>query len=136
MRTAQVVAQLGGPDSLQYGGDRQHIAQRLAHLLATHGDPAVVEPVSSKPVAGSAALGDLVLVMRKNQIHSTAMDIEFRPQICAGHRRAFQMPAGASAPPRRGPGWLAGFRAFPQREIALVALAGRDSLALMDVVAL
>ena len=44
------------------------------------------------------------------------------------------MPAGASAPPRRGPRRLVGFRAFPQREIALVALAGRDSLALMDVV--
>ena len=71
--------------------------------------------------------------MGENQIHSAAMDIEFAPRS-SGHRRAFQMPAGASAPPRRGPRRLVGFGALPQREVALIALAGSHSLALMDVV--
>src|SRR6202034_4886152 len=98
---------------------------RLAHLLAAHGDPAVVQPVPGELVAGRATLRDLVLVMREDQNHSATMNIELRPQIRARHRRALQMPAGPSESPWRGPGRLTGLGALPQREISLITLTGR-----------
>ena len=62
------------------------------------------------------------------------MDIELRTEVLVRHRHAFGVPARPSASPRRGPGRLTGLGALPQREVALIALAGRHSLALMDVV--
>ena len=128
VRTAEVVAQLGRPNPLQHSGNRQHVAQRLAHLLAAHGDPAVVQPVPGERVAGRLGLGDLVLVVREDQIHSAGVDVELRPEVRLAHRDAFGVPARAAAAPRRRPGRLAGLGALPQREVALVALAGRDAL--------
>ena len=134
MSAAQVVAQFGRPHPLQHRRDGHHVAQRLAHLLAAHRYPTVVHPVAGESIPGGAALRDFVLVVREDQIHSAAMDVEFRPQIGAGHCRAFDMPARTSAPPRRGPRRFAGLFALPQGEVALVTLAGRHTLALMDVV--
>ena len=72
VRAAEVVAQLGGPNPLQHSGNGQHVAERLAHLLATHGDPAVVQPEPGERVADGFGLGDLVLVVREDQVHSAA----------------------------------------------------------------
>src|SRR6185312_3148974 len=70
----------------------------------------------------------------EDQVHSAAMDVEFGTQIGASHRRAFQMPAGASAAPRCGPGGFAGLGRLPQGEVALIAFAGGRAFALMNVV--
>ena len=98
MRAAQVVAQLGGPNPLQHSGNREHVAQRLAHLLAAHGDPAVVQPEPGERVAGGLGLGDLVLVVREDQIHSAGVDVELGAEVRLAHRDAFGVPA------RAGPG--------------------------------
>ena len=55
MGTAQVVAQLGGPNPLQHCGNGEHIAQRFTHLLTAHGDPAVVQPEPGEAVAAARA---------------------------------------------------------------------------------
>ena len=134
MRAAQVIAQLGGPNPLQHSGNREHVAQRLAHLLAAHGDPAVVQPEPGERVARGLGLGDLVLVVREDQIHAAGVDVELGAEVRLAHRDALGVPAGAARAPRRRPRRLAGLRALPQREVALVALAGGDALALVDVV--
>jgi len=54
------------------------------------------------------------------------VDVEGVPEVLAGHRRAFQVPAGPAAAPRRRPGGglgIARLVALPQGEVARVALA-------------
>src|SRR5690606_9329182 len=101
----------------------QRVAQRLAHLLGADLDEAVVHPVAGETVARGLGLRDLVLVVREDQVDAAAVDVERRPQILGGHRRALQVPAGAAGAPRGRPGGLAGLLALPQREVARVALA-------------
>ena len=134
VRAAQVVAQFRGPDPAEHRGDRQHVAKRLAHLLAAHGDPAVVQPVPGEAVAHGLGLGDLVLVVREDQVHAARVDVELRAQVGLAHRDAFGVPAGAPRPPRRRPRRLAGLGALPQREVTRIALTRRDALALVHVV--
>ena len=134
VRAAKVVAQLRRTHPLQHGGDRQHIAERLAHLLPAHGDPAVVQPEIRKAVTGGTGLGYLILVMWKHQICSTAVNIELRAEVLVRHGHAFGMPTGAAAAPRCRPRRLTGFSALPEGEVALVPLAGAHSLALVNIV--
>ena len=134
VRTAQVVAQLGGPNPLQHSRNGQYVAQRLAHLLATHGHPAVVQPEPGEAVAGGTRLRDLVLVMREDQVHAAAMDVELGTEILVRHRDTLRMPARPAPAPGRGPGRLTRLGALPQGEVALVALTARHALALVHVV--
>jgi hypothetical protein len=103
VRAAKVVAELGGPDPLQHRGNRQHVAQRLAHLLAAHGDPAVVHPVLGETVACRPRLGDLILVVREDEVHAARVDVERRAEIRLAHRDALGVPAGATGTPRGRP---------------------------------
>ena len=72
------------------------------------------------------ALRDLVLVMRKDEVHAAAVEIDRLAEDRHRHRGAFEVPAGTAASPRRIPGGAAllvlGLRRFPEREILCVLL--------------
>jgi hypothetical protein len=91
-----------------------------------------VQPSSDERLArGCLALGDLVLVMREDQVDTTGMDVEGRPEVAHAHRRAFEVPARPARPDRRVPGRLRGLRSLPEGEvtdIVLGVLIGLDPL--------
>src|SRR3546814_17863560 len=45
---------------------------------------------------GAFAWGDLVLVVRELQVDAAGMDVDGLAQVRGGHRRAFDVPAGAA----------------------------------------
>ena len=97
---------------------------RLGHLRAAHLEVRAMEPRPDERLAGRRlALGDLVLVMREDQVDATGVDIERRPEVGHAHRRAFDVPAGAAGPDRRLPRRLAGLGPLPQGEVPDVVLA-------------
>src|SRR3546814_19428275 len=79
------------------------IADRLRHLLAVDVEKAVVQPVARENLAAMRAgrLRDLVLVVRKDQVVTAAVNIDGLAKQRFGHRRALDMPAGATATPGR-----------------------------------
>src|SRR4051794_19071711 len=57
-------------------------------------------------------------MMRKDEVEPPAVDLEDRAERIARHLRAFDVPAGPAAPPRRVPrGVLTGLRRLPEREV-------------------
>src|SRR5205823_7197336 len=102
--------------------------------LAGQRHPRVVQPEPGERVTGRVRLGALVLVVREDQVHATAVDVELAAEVGGRHRRALQVPARTPGAPRRRPGRLARLRALPQREVARVALAACQRLALLDLV--
>ena len=80
----------------------QHdVAQGLGHLGVVDIDEAVVHPVATElfAIVRAGALGDLVFVMREDQIVAAAVNVDAAAQMLGRHRRALDMPAGASATP-------------------------------------
>src|ERR1700736_4416097 len=71
-------------------------------------------------------LCDLVLVVRKDEVDSTAVDVERVAEVVLAHRRALDVPAGPAATERRVPRGaqllVAGLRFLPEREVADVFL--------------
>ena len=63
------------------------------------------------------ALSDLVLVMRKNVVDRAGVDVELLSEVLHRHRRALDMPAGPSAPPRRVPRRFSRLGALPESEV-------------------
>src|SRR5260221_6472739 len=116
---------------LVYGNE---IAERLRHLLACRrGEEAVMQPVAGERRAAmrTDALGDLVLMVRKDEVEPAAMDVEGLAEMRLGHRRAFDVPAGPAAPtplalPGAVPPRQRRRRRLPQDEVASVALIGCD----------
>src|SRR5436190_23194273 len=83
-----------------------------------------VEPRSNERLPGrSFALGDLVLVMREDQIDAAGVDVERLAEVLHRHRRALDVPARAARADRGLPRGLARFRALPEREVPDVVLA-------------
>ena len=83
-----------------------------------------MEPGPDEGLAGRRlALGDLVLVVREDQVDAAGVDVERRSEVGHAHRRAFDVPARPARPDRGLPGRLAGLGALPQREVADVVLA-------------
>ena len=114
---------------------RDHVAERLRHLLAAEAEDPVVHPELRELTPRAARLGDLVLVVREDEIEPTAVDLEHRPEVLLGHRRALDVPTGATAPPRRvPPRVLALLVPLPEREVAW-ALLQRGLLLLLGRVA-
>src|SRR4051812_20895468 len=74
----------------------------------------------------AAGLGDLVLMMREDEVEPTAVDIKAFAQMLRRHGRAFQVPAGPAPAPRAVPAGLTVGRGLPQHEIGRVALIGRN----------
>jgi hypothetical protein len=48
---------------------------------------------------GAAALGDLVLVMREDEVEAAAVDVDRLSEVALDHGRAFDVPAGAAPAP-------------------------------------
>jgi len=92
--------------------DGEEVAEALRHLLAFDLQKAVVHPGARHAAFAerAAALGELVLVMRKHEIDAAAMNVELLAEMLPGHRRAFDMPARTARrldARRRRPGRLA-----------------------------
>ena len=81
-------------------------------------------------------LGDLVLVVREDQVDAAAVDVERLAQIAVRHRRALDVPAGPPGAPRALPRRLARLGALPEREVerAALLLADLDARARLQVV--
>jgi hypothetical protein len=81
-----------------------------------------VYPIVCELLPGrSLALCDLVLVMRKLQIHAASVNVESFAEVLHRHRGALDMPARAAASEWGVPArFLAGFDQFPKSEIACV----------------
>lgn len=129
---------------IKFLGDVAHgeeVAQRLAHLLVIHIDESVVHPVMDERLARRAlALGDLVFVVREDEILAAAVDIQRLAEVFHAHRRAFDMPARTAHPPRRFPRRLARLLRFPDGEIHRMALVrvnvdARAALQILKVLA-
>jgi len=104
------------------------IAEALRHLLSAHVDEAVVDPEASQRHApmGTAALCDLILVVREDEIETAAVNVDRLAQVRPDHRGAFDMPARAAPSPRRFPADDALPARLPEHEIGRIALVGRD----------
>jgi len=62
-------------------------------------------------------------MMRENQVHSSAVNVEVLTQIFASHSGTFGMPAGETVAPRRGPAHdMFRLRLFPEGEIGGITL--------------
>ena len=61
----------------------------------------------------SLALGDLIFMMREEQVLSAAVDIKVFPEILHTHGGALNMPAGTAFSPGALPEGFAGFFGFP-----------------------
>ncbi len=91
--------------------NRHEIPEALGHLLAFDLEKAVMQPVVGhrRCTECAARLGDLVLVMREDQVNAAAVNVklvrmgaaalteacfDLLPQPLVRHRRALKMPAG------------------------------------------
>mmetsp|Transcript_26406 Transcript_26406/g.82326 ORF Transcript_26406/g.82326 Transcript_26406/m.82326 type:complete len:207 (-) Transcript_26406:147-767(-) len=108
--------------------ERPEIAQRLAHLLAVDVHEAVVHPaVAERRAVRRLGLGDLVLVVREDEVDAAGVEVQRRPEVALRHRRALDVPARAAGAPRRVPGDLAVriLARLPEREVLRRALLAR-----------
>ena len=112
---------------LKHVADSEEVAQALGHLLVVHVDEAVVHPGPGEGLArGALALGDFVLVVRKGQVGTAAVDVKALAQQRAAHGRALDMPAGPALAIGAGPfhlGRLLGLGALPEHEVERIELA-------------
>ena len=51
----------------------------------------------------SRGLRELVLVVREAEVEAAAVDVEGAAEVALAHRRALDVPAGATGAPRRAP---------------------------------
>ncbi len=81
-------------------------------------------------------LGNLVLVVREDEVQSAAVDVEGRAEELLAHRGALDVPAGPAAAPGRVPRRLARLLSLPEREIERfpLELPGRHPLAGSQIV--
>ena len=97
------------------------VIQRFRHFVAVDHHRARVHPVIRQVRAEARlALGDLVGVVREHQVGAAAVDVDVLAQAIVDHRRAFDVPAWAAAPPRRVPADFGVVGGFPEREIERV----------------
>src|SRR5690606_909764 len=79
--------------------DRDEVAFGLRHLAAFDLQEAVMHPVTRhrRRAVSAARLGNLVLMMRKDEVQAAAMNVENLAEIRRRHGRALDVPAGPSA---------------------------------------
>ena len=111
--------------ALKQRADGGEVAQGFGHLFAAHIDHAVVQPeAGQRMAAGGLRLGDLVLVVRKDQVGTTQMDVDRVAEFLAHHRRTLDVPSRPSRSPGGGEGGLPRLGAFPEGEVEGMVLAG------------
>ena len=102
---------------------REKISQRLGHFLIVNIQKSVVHPVFGKRFAVCRLrLGNLILVVGKNQVLAARMNIYLLPQVLLAHHRALDMPARSSLAPGRLPERLALLLRFPEHKVQRVLL--------------
>src|SRR4029079_18387850 len=114
-------------------GDPLDIAGRLRHLLAADLEELPVDPDTGRRSADDRrGLGDLVLVVGEHVVDAAGVDVEPRPEVLEGHRRALEVPAWAALAPGRRRALERAPRAgaLPEREVGRVALVGLDVAAM------
>ena len=101
----------------------EEVARGLGHLLVVHVDVAVVHPVFGKRLARRAlGLGDLVFVVREDEVHAAAVDVKRLAEVLHAHGRALDVPAGTAHAPRALPRRLAGLLRLPEGKVHGMAL--------------
>lgn len=121
----------------QYIPDSFKIAQRFGHLFRIYLHKAIMNPVRCKFLAkGCLALRDFILVMGKNQILPSAVNIQRQGQVFLAHGRTLNMPSGTAFSPRAFPERLLRFGRLPQGEIQRIFLflSGGDTRAGSQVI--
>src|SRR5450759_1729661 len=116
----------------EYLAHGKKIAERFRHLLIVDTHKAVVHPVIDESIAVRAlGLRNFVLVVRKLQVLTAAVDIEMVAEQGARHRRALNVPARPALAPWTRPRRLARLGVLPQHEVERIALglSNLDALA-------
>ena len=107
---------------LQDVPDGEEVAEGFRHLLAVDPDKAVMDPVPGQGLAGRPLrLGDLVLVVGKDQVLSAPVDVEGVPQVALAHHGTLQMPAGSAVPPGALPPGFPFLARLPEGKIEGIA---------------
>src|SRR5262249_24950981 len=115
MTTEEEDQQRLAPPLVDRLADRRGVAAGLRHLLAGEAEHAVVRPHLRKRMTERTRLRELVLVVRKDEVESAAVDLERRTERLLRKRRALDVPTGTAAAPRRVPrGVLARFVRLPE----------------------
>ena len=97
------------------------IAERFGHLLPINQQELGMQPMTHERFSGERdRLGDLIFVVRKNQIHSARMNVDDFAQIANGHHGALDVPAGTPRSNRSFPEGLAVLRRLPQHKVARI----------------
>src|SRR5437868_3142002 len=119
----------------------REVLQALRHLLADRVLQMLgVQPIADEGLVGAGfALGDLVLVVRKDVVDAAGMDVEALAQVLHAHRRALDVPAGPARAERSLPRLLFRLARLPEDEVARIVLAvvidvdARPGLEALDV---
>ena len=108
-------------------GQRVRVADRFRHLLTLDKQVLHVHPdARERTIAGALALRDLILVMRKDEVDATRMEIDRRlAKQPERHCGALDMPAGATGAGPEVPRRLAWTRPFPEHEVARIVFDAR-----------
>src|SRR5687767_10622076 len=76
----------------------------LSHLPAIDGDHIVMDPVAyGSHMIANGALCYLTFMVRKLEVHASAMNIKLGTQVFCCHSRTFNMPARETYTPGRFP---------------------------------
>src|SRR5438034_8333198 len=104
---------------LQRIPNKDHVAVGLRHLRATKTHRRHVHPVTNESrfhTVRGLALRGLALVMRINEIASTAVNVDGKTEVAGGHRGTFEVPPGTSTAKGTWPGRSVGHPA-PEGEV-------------------
>ena len=103
--------------------ESDEVAERLAHLLSLDGDHIVVHPVAHGTLAvGHGALTHFRLVVREQQVHTAAVNVELLAQVLGAHGCTFDVPTRETDAPRGVPAHdVLGGGLLPQREVGGIA---------------
>ena len=85
--------------------NRGKVAKAFGHLFAGRILQVLrVQPVARERLPGrTLALGDLVFVVRKDQVDAAGVNVERLSEVLHAHRGALDVPAGTSRPQRGFP---------------------------------
>mmetsp|Transcript_8943 Transcript_8943/g.21943 ORF Transcript_8943/g.21943 Transcript_8943/m.21943 type:complete len:212 (-) Transcript_8943:887-1522(-) len=112
----------------------EEVSLGLGHFLLVDVDKAIVHPVAAKGLATRTfRLGDLVLVMREDQIDPTGMDVDGVPQERFCHGTALNVPTRTTTAPRAIPPDVSVllFVCLPQGEILRLHFASPGSISMV-----
>src|SRR2546427_13142660 len=125
MRSRIEPSQARSANLLDHILDCDEIPERLVHLLPLDTQQTSVKPITSQRLLPrqTLRLRDLGLMMRKDKIRTTTMNIIRWPKIRKCNRSVLDMPSRPSLSPRTVPEYLARLLALPQCKVSRMLLA-------------